>query len=73
MHNGKTSTARYATATAAFYYGYIVAVLPMALLFARLNLRLATGVVVVLWGVVAILTVVVKDCECAPILSSGDC
>ncbi|BEJ14470.1 hypothetical protein CspHIS471_0402370 [Cutaneotrichosporon sp. HIS471] len=61
IHNGKTSTTRYSTAVAAFYYGYIVAVLPMALLFARYNLRLMTGIVVTLWGVVAILTVVVKD------------
>lgn len=58
-HGG--STARYATASAAFYYGYIAAVLPGALLFARLNLRWAAGTVVVLWGLVAILTVVVAD------------
>lgn len=57
-HNGVTSTQRYSTATACFYYGYIVAVLPMALLFARLNLRYAAGTVVVIWGVVAMLTVV---------------
>lgn len=59
QHNG--TTARYATATACFYYGYIVAVLPGALLFARLNLRYAAGTVITLWGLVAILTVVVTD------------
>lgn len=57
QHNG--TTARYATATACFYYGYIVAVLPGALLFARLNLRYAAGTVITLWGLVALLTVVV--------------
>lgn len=59
QHNG--TSARYATATACFYYGYIVAVLPGALLFARLNLRYAAGTVITLWGLVAILTVVVTD------------
>ncbi|KAL1405363.1 hypothetical protein Q8F55_008994 [Vanrija albida] len=57
-HNGVTSTARYATASAAFYYGYIVAVLPVALVLTRLNLRYAAAAAVVTWGLVAILTVV---------------
>jgi MFS family permease len=59
--DGKTSTTRYATAVAAFYYGYIAAVLPMALVFARFNLSYTAGIVVTLWGVVAILTVVVHN------------
>lgn len=47
-----------------FYYGYIVAVLPFALVFARVNLRFAAGIVVTIWGVVAMLTVVCHDREC---------
>ncbi|KAL7423621.1 hypothetical protein Q5752_001202 [Cryptotrichosporon argae] len=57
-HNGVTSTARYSTATACFYYGYIVAVLPIALILARLNLRYAAGGAVTIWGVVCMLSVV---------------
>lgn len=56
--NGVVSTARYSTATAAFYYGYIVAVLPMALLFARLPLAKTAAVLVLLWGLTCLLTVV---------------
>jgi MFS family permease len=40
-----------------FYYGYIVAVLPFALLFARLPLARTAGVIVLIWGIVCILTV----------------
>ncbi|WVF66524.1 hypothetical protein IAT40_001264 [Kwoniella sp. CBS 6097] len=56
--NGVTYTTRYSTATAAFYYGYIVAVLPMGLLFARVPLAKAASVCVIIWGLVCILTVV---------------
>ncbi|WVQ84269.1 hypothetical protein IAT38_006421 [Cryptococcus sp. DSM 104549] len=56
--NGVTYTTRYSTATAAFYYGYIVAVLPMGLLFARAPLAKAASLAVLIWGIVAILTVV---------------
>jgi MFS family permease len=56
--NGVTSTARYSTATAAFYWGYIVAVLPMALLFARAPLAKTCAAVVLVWGIVCMLTVV---------------
>lgn len=56
--NGVTYTTRYSTATAAFYYGYIVAVLPFALLFARLPLAKTAGIIVLIWGIVCILTVV---------------
>ena len=44
--------------TRQFYYGYIVAVLPFALLFARLPLAKTAGIIVLIWGVVCILTVV---------------
>ncbi|WRT63194.1 uncharacterized protein IL334_000097 [Kwoniella shivajii] len=56
--NGVTYTTRYSTATAAFYYGYIVAVLPMGLLFARVPLAKTASFCVVIWGLVCILTVV---------------
>ncbi|RSH84021.1 hypothetical protein EHS25_005266 [Saitozyma podzolica] len=61
--NGVTYTTRYSTATAAFYYGYIVAVLPMALIFARAPLAKAAGLVVCIWGVICILTVVCHNYE----------
>jgi MFS family permease len=41
-----------------FYYGYIVAVLPFALLFARLPLARTAGIIILIWGIVCILTVV---------------
>jgi MFS family permease len=44
--------------TQKFYYGYIVAVLPFALLFARLPLARTAGIIVLIWGIVCILTVV---------------
>ncbi|SGY18993.1 BQ5605_C014g07531 [Microbotryum silenes-dioicae] len=85
-HNGVTSTLRYSTANSAFYWGYIVAVVPFALLLQRfptakiLSLCMCVTIVVIvlvhahepsatpatqsfLWGVVCILTVVVKSYE----------
>lgn len=59
--HGVTSTKRYSTATAAFYWGYIVAVLPMALLFVRLPLAKTAGVLVCIWGIICLLTVVCTD------------
>ncbi|WWD22657.1 hypothetical protein CI109_107150 [Kwoniella shandongensis] len=56
--NGVTYTTRYSTATAAFYYGYIVAVLPMGLIFARLPIVKTASACVLIWGIVCILTVV---------------
>ncbi|KAK4685959.1 MFS transporter, ACS family, allantoate permease, partial [Tremellales sp. Uapishka_1] len=58
---GKAVTTRYSTATAAFYWGYLIAVLPVALLFARLPLAKSAAVAVFFWGVVCILTVVVTS------------
>lgn len=46
-----------------FYYGYIASVLPMALILSRVNIKYAAGTVITLWGLTAILTVVVRDCE----------
>ncbi|ORY27486.1 major facilitator superfamily domain-containing protein [Naematelia encephala] len=59
--NGVTSTKRYSTATAAFYWGYIVAVLPFAVLLARLPLAKTAAVLVLVWGVICILTTVCSN------------
>ncbi|KAF8990131.1 MFS general substrate transporter [Hymenopellis radicata] len=56
---GVVSTKRYSTANAAFYYGYIVGVLPIALLLQRLPLVKALSAFIFVWGVVCMLTVVV--------------
>ncbi|GAA5955885.1 hypothetical protein JCM3765_000028 [Sporobolomyces pararoseus] len=60
---GKTvvSTLRYSTANSAFYWGYIVAVLPFALLLQRLPLAKTLSACIFFWGVTVILTVVVKS------------
>ncbi|KAL0570910.1 hypothetical protein V5O48_011050 [Marasmius crinis-equi] len=59
--NGVVSTERYSTANAAFYYGYIVAVLPIALLLQRLPLVKTLSALIFIWGVICILTVVVTS------------
>ena len=56
-----TSTARYSTANAAFYYGYIVSVLPIALLVQRLPIVKTLSAFIFVWGVVCLLTIVVHD------------
>ncbi|GAA5915708.1 uncharacterized protein JCM6883_000613 [Sporobolomyces salmoneus] len=62
---GKTvvSTLRYSTANSAFYWGYIVAVLPFALLLQRLPLAKTLAACIFFWGVTVILTVVCKSYE----------
>ncbi|KIY67143.1 MFS general substrate transporter [Cylindrobasidium torrendii FP15055 ss-10] len=57
--NGVTSTKRYSTANAAFYYGYIVGVLPIALLLQRLPLVRALAGFIFIWGLVCLLTITV--------------
>ncbi|KAF9269826.1 MFS general substrate transporter [Marasmius fiardii PR-910] len=59
--NGISSTERYSTANAAFYYGYIVAVLPISLLLQRLPLVRTLSAMIFLWGVICILTVIVTS------------
>jgi len=59
--DGVTSTLRYSTANAAFYYGYIVSVLPLALILQRLPIVKTLAGFIFIWGVVCLLTVVVKD------------
>ncbi|GAA6048564.1 hypothetical protein JCM3770_006555 [Rhodotorula araucariae] len=53
-----TSTLRYSTASSAFYWGYIVAVLPFAILLQRLPLAKTLSVCIFLWGITALLTIV---------------
>ncbi|KAK0240682.1 major facilitator superfamily domain-containing protein [Armillaria nabsnona] len=60
-HNGVTSTQRYSTANAAFYYGYIVGVLPIALILQRVPLVKTLSAFIFLWGVICMLTVVVTS------------
>ncbi|KAJ1017756.1 hypothetical protein NDA16_005075 [Ustilago loliicola] len=52
----KASLERYSTATSAFYWGYLVAALPMALLVQRFGPNLFLGCAIVLWGIIVILT-----------------
>ncbi|KAI0685496.1 MFS general substrate transporter [Cytidiella melzeri] len=53
------STQRYSTASAAFYWGYIVGVLPIALILQRLPVVKALSALIFLWGLIVMLTVVV--------------
>lgn len=53
---GAVSTIRYSTATAAFYWGYIISVLPIALLLQSLPLGKASAGCVFIWGAIVFLT-----------------
>jgi len=55
------SLARYSSATAAFYWGYLVAAYPMAYILQRFPLGKTLALMVILWGVVVMLTVVVTS------------
>ncbi|WWC71574.1 uncharacterized protein I206_105532 [Kwoniella pini CBS 10737] len=59
--NGVVYLTRYSTAAAAFYYGYIVAVLPMGLIFTRFPLAKTASFFVLIWGIICILTVTVHS------------
>ncbi|KAM0790032.1 hypothetical protein ACM66B_005361 [Microbotryomycetes sp. NB124-2] len=61
--NGVVSTIRYSTASAAFYWGYAAAVLPVALVLQRLPIAKTLSLLIFLWGVCTILTVFVKSYE----------
>ncbi|ESK87984.1 mfs [Moniliophthora roreri MCA 2997] len=56
--NGVTTTERYSTANAAFYYGYIVAVLPIALVLQRLPLIKTLSTMIFIWGLRVFLGIV---------------
>ncbi|GAA5856058.1 hypothetical protein JCM8547_002960 [Rhodosporidiobolus lusitaniae] len=58
-----TSTLRYSTASSSFYWGYIIAVLPFALLLQRMPLARTLSILILLWGITAILTVVCHSYE----------
>jgi len=49
--NGVVSTTRYSTANAAFYWGYIVGVLPLALVLQRVPLGKTLGALITIWCV----------------------
>lgn len=55
-HPATTSLERYSTATSAFYWGYLVAALPMALLVQRFRPNVFLGCAILLWGAIVILT-----------------
>ncbi|KAI0083981.1 MFS general substrate transporter [Irpex rosettiformis] len=55
------SSARYSTASAAFYWGYIIGVLPIALILQRLPVVKALSALIFLWGVVVFLMVTVTN------------
>ncbi|KPV72311.1 uncharacterized protein RHOBADRAFT_18147 [Rhodotorula graminis WP1] len=57
------STLRYSTASSAFYWGYIIAVLPFALLLQRFPLAKTLSICIFLWGVTALLTIVCTSYE----------
>ncbi|WWC90707.1 uncharacterized protein L201_005644 [Kwoniella dendrophila CBS 6074] len=59
--NGVVYLTRYSTAAAAFYYGYIVAVLPMGLIFTRFPLAKTASLFVLIWGIICILTVTINS------------
>lgn len=46
-----------------FYYGYIVAVLPFALIFTRVPLAKTCAAIVLVWGICCILTVACTNYE----------
>ncbi|KAB5594128.1 transport protein [Ceratobasidium theobromae] len=56
-----SSTTRFSTATAAFYWGFLVASYPMSFLLQRFPVGKTLALMVILWGVVVMLTIVVKS------------
>ncbi|KAI0818858.1 MFS general substrate transporter [Irpex lacteus] len=53
----EVSSTRYSTASAAFYWGYIIGVLPIALILQRLPVVKALSALIFLWGSVVMLMV----------------
>ncbi|CAE6435609.1 hypothetical protein ACGC1H_004646 [Rhizoctonia solani] len=56
-----SSTTRFSTATAAFYWGFLAASYPMSLLLQKFPVGKILSLMVILWGVVVMLTVVVTS------------
>ncbi|QRW14604.1 major facilitator superfamily transporter [Ceratobasidium sp. AG-Ba] len=55
------STTRFSTATAAFYWGFMVAAYPMSYLLQKFPVGKTLSLMVIIWGVVVMLTIVVKS------------
>lgn len=53
---GAKDLSRYSLATACFYYGYIAAVIPMALMAQRFKIAYFLGTCIFIWGVIVLLT-----------------
>ncbi|KAF8610077.1 MFS general substrate transporter [Ceratobasidium sp. AG-I] len=56
-----SSTVRFSTATAAFYWGFLIAAYPMSFLLQKFPVGKMLSLMVILWGVVVMLTVVVTS------------
>ncbi|KAG9100394.1 hypothetical protein FRC06_004170 [Ceratobasidium sp. 370] len=56
-----SSTTRFSTATAAFYWGFMVAAYPMSYLLQKFPVGKTLSLMVILWGVIVMLTVVVTS------------
>ncbi|KAG8932679.1 hypothetical protein FRC02_000782 [Tulasnella sp. 418] len=52
-----TSTVRYSTATAAFYWGYMAATLPMTWILQKFPLGRTLAIMVLLWGMIVLTTI----------------
>ncbi|KAG8772676.1 hypothetical protein FRC12_002943 [Ceratobasidium sp. 428] len=55
------STTRFSTATAAFYWGFMVAAYPMSYLLQKFPVGKTLSIMVIIWGVIVMLTVVVSS------------
>ncbi|CAE7140147.1 unnamed protein product [Rhizoctonia solani] len=56
-----SSTTRFSTATAAFYWGFLLASYPMSFLLQKFPVGKTLSLMVILWGVIVMLTVVVTS------------
>lgn len=59
------NTSRYSFASTIFYVGYLAGVYPLAFLAQRFRIAKMTGLYTFVWGVVLILSIVVKDYKTA--------
>ncbi|KAG9113184.1 hypothetical protein FRC07_007806 [Ceratobasidium sp. 392] len=55
------STTRFSTATAAFYWGFMVAAYPMSYLLQKFPVGKMLSIMVIIWGVIVMLTITVKS------------
>ncbi|CAO1616673.1 unnamed protein product [Parajaminaea phylloscopi] len=59
--DGTKNLSRYSNASAAFYWGYLVAVVPAAFLAQRFRPNLFLGAAIFLWGFIVLLTPAISD------------